>query len=227
MSELMKALQGEPHTVASHEDGRTVLTVTARHLRPADAKANDAAAVAFAFGGVGVAIWIALTMQGVTVEAAMVLVAGMFGAPFLKASHREWGHEKTVIRVTEDSISVLRPPVWLETPQWERFDRRHPHRFLVVEHDKAQAERDKIDFQIRNKPGTQITRYYTDAHVVVLEYLGQRFDLMEVMGGRPARDILGRLTLCDEIMNGFVSARQRLPMRPEDEWSGPTSSVPR
>lgn len=226
MNPLMKAFEGEPKTEITNQNGATVITVSAKHIRPRDARANDDAAILFGFGAVGVAIWIAVAMQGITPEAIMTACAGLFGRPLLQMSYREWGHVTTNLQFTEEFIFIQRAPVWFETPQWEKFDRRSPHRFVVLEHEKAREEKDEIEYRARNNPGKRVARYYTDSYFVVLEYLGQRVDLVEVMGARRARAILERLVLCDEYMNGVVSARQRLPLRPQDEWSGPSSSVP-
>lgn len=54
----------------------------------------------------------------------------------------------------------------------------------------------------------------------------QRFDVAEVMGQRRASAILDRLSFCDKYMDSLTDARKRLPIRPEDEWSGPSGSIP-
>ncbi len=97
---------------------------------------------------------------------------------------------------------------------------------MRVEHDRAQLERDEHQYQKQNSPAVRLTRYYSDAYIVVLEQLGQRYDIAEVMSERRADEILARLTLCDEYMKGIVNNRKRIPMRPEDQWAGQTGSVP-
>ena len=63
-------------------------------------------------------------------------------------------------------------------------------------------------------------RYWEDYEV------GQRFDIAEVMGERPANAILDRLAFCDKYMSDLANNKKGLPMRAEDEWSGPTGSIP-
>ena len=133
------------------------------------------------------------------------------------------------VKFTEDSIllqRVRKAPSWELEADWQRFDRAHEHRFVLMQHDKAQAEKDDIDYQIRNKPGLRVARYYGESWYVVLEYLGQRFDIAEVMGQRRANAILDRLAFCDKYMDSLVDVRKGLSIRPQDDWSGPSGSVP-
>lgn len=146
--------------------------------------------------------------------------------PYLKRDARNDMAVKTIIRFTESSIAVKPGSMMNPDPEWKVFDSRLPHRFIRISHDRAQYEKDEHDFRRRTAPAARLTRYYSDAFIVVLEQLGQRHDIAEVMGAKRADEILARLALCDEYMRGVVNERQRLPMRPEDQWSGTTGSVP-
>lgn len=225
MSDVIKAFKGGPETVFSQEDGGQVITVTAKHLRPSDVQNNDAACTIIGWGGVILAGYLA--SQGAGEGALWSLGAGILFGTVMKVWHRQDGHEKTTIRFTEKQIQIQRPPKFIEKVECETFDRRLPHRFMVVEHDRAREERDDIEFSIRTHPGKRIVRYYTDAWIVVLEYLGQRFDIAEVMGARDARAIMERLALCDEYMNALHGTGSRVAVEPAQEWSPPTSPLPR
>lgn len=225
MNALAKAFQGEPQTTLTEANGQTSITVAARHLRPDDAHGGDLFAACLAGGFGGLSVFYAVGAQEIW-GPLLIAVTAFWSHSFMREQFREWGQATTNIRFTEDAIYFQRAPLLFEEVGWEKFDRRSPHRFVILEHERAREEKDEIEYRVRNNPKRRVARYYTDSYFVVLEYLGQRIDLVEVMGARRARAILERLVLCDEYMNGVVSARQRLPMRPEDEWSGPSSSVP-
>ncbi len=227
MTTAIKAFEGEPATTLTHENGRAVITVTMRHLRPDDAAGADMMGTVLACGAVGLAGWIAYEMMEITAASIALFVGGIVGRPLLQPRLRAMGRVTAAVKFTEERIFFQKAPDLIAASPWREFDRRHPHRFVLVEHDNAQAEKDRIEYDQRNNPGRRVARYYTTSWFVVLEYMGQRYDLAEVMGQREATAILDRLNLCDQYMNGVVSARQRLPMRAEDEWPGSTGSIPR
>jgi hypothetical protein len=229
MNALAKVFEGEPRTEVAVADGRTTITVDLRHLRPFEAQAADDTASLLALAAVGVAGWISYEAMTVTAPAIAFFLGGMCGRPFMQKNIREAAQVTATVKFTEDSIllrRVRKAPSWELEADWQRFDRAHEHRFVLMQHDKAQAEKDDIDYQIRNKPGLRVARYYGESWYVVLEYLGQRFDVAEVMGQRRANAILDRLTFCDKYMDSLTDARKRLPIRPEDEWPGPSGSIP-
>lgn len=227
MDGFQTAFQGEPETVIGTDNGRTTITVTARHLRPDDANIADLDGIVCALGAVGLAGWIGYETMEVSAPVIGLFCGGLFGRPLMQLQFRRWSQRTATIVFTEDSIAVQKAYRKLLEPAWHSFDRRHPHRFVLLPHDKAQAERDELEYQVRSTPARRVTRYYSDAFVVVLEYMGQRFDVAEVMGKRKATAILDRLSLCDQYMNGLAAAGQKIPLSPADEWAGTGGSVPR
>ncbi len=229
MDGFLKAFEGEPKTEIVTEGGRTAITVAMRHLRPFEAQGADETAIWLAVAASGLGGWISYEAMAITAPAVALFLGGLFGRPLVQKKLRVVAQVTANIKFTDDSIflqRVQKPPFWDPEPEWQRFNRSHEHRFVLIPHDKARAEKDEIDFQTRNKPGTRVTRYYGESRFVVLEYLGQRFDIAEVMGERRANAILDRLNLCDKYMDDLANAHKALPMRAEDEWSGSTGSIP-
>jgi len=226
MDEFKAAFKGDPKTDIEIASGKTSVTVDLKHLRPEDAMGADGAAVLGVFGLVALALWIAVATQEVSALTMILFACGVFGRGYMALKLREATQVSATVRITEESILLKPAPVWRPVTEWVQFDRRHPHRFVLLPHDKTQQELDQHEYQRRNAPAARTPRYYSDSWIVVLEYLGQRHDVAEVMGARHANAILARLTLCDEFMKGVVNASKRLPMRPEDQWPGQTGSVP-
>lgn len=226
MNPLEEVLKDGPKTTIATENNQVVITVEARHLKPLDAKIADVEGSLAAWGVVIGATWMGLTVEDAAVMASVLGLGGVVGRRSLQRYARQHSEEVTTVRFTETGIGVLQPPSGLRPAEWKYFDSRLQHRFVRLTHDWAQDEMDKHAYQNQNSPGARRTRYYSDAYFVVLEQLGQRYDIAEVMGERRADEILARLTLCDEYMKGVVNERKRIPMRPEDQWSVQTGSVP-
>lgn len=226
MNPIDEVLKDGPKTTVTTENGQVVMTVEAQHLTPFEAKTADIEATLLAWGAVIGAAWLGITEPDAAGLATVLGLGGMCGRTYLQRYARKHSDQTTTVRFTETGIGVLPPSLWPPNQQWKCFDSRLPHRFFRVEHDRAQQERDEHQYQRQNSPGVRLTRYYSDAYIVVLEQLGQRYDIAEVMSERRADEILARLTLCDEYMKGIVNNRKRIPMRPEDQWAGQTGSVP-
>lgn len=226
MNPFLEAIKDGPKTTLGTDSGRVVMTVEASHLTPFDAKIADFEAVLVMFGAVIGGIWMAMAAPDFAVPAAGLFLSGVCGRTYLQRTSRQQSEVTTIVRFTETKIEVKAASAWELNPEWKSFDSRLPHRFVRVPHDWAQHERDEHEYQRRNSPEARLTRYYSDAFIIVLEQLGQRHDIAEVMTAKRADEILTRLTLCDEYMKGIVNERKRLPLRPEDQWSGQTGSVP-
>lgn len=229
MNELAKVFEGEPRTEITTEGRQTTISVAVRHLRPWDAQSADETSILLRLGEAAVAGWITYASMDVTVPAVALFVGAICGLPFTQKMVRQVGHVTATVKFTEDSIHLQRvrkPPFWQPEENWHRFNRSHEHRFVLYPHDKARAEKDEIDYQLRTKPGRRVTRYYGESWYVALEYLGQRFDIAEVFGKRQADAILDRLTFCDKYMEGLADARKGPSLKPQDEWAGPSGSLP-
>lgn len=229
MNDLAKVFEGEPRTEITTEGGQTTISVAVRHLRPWDAQSADETSILLRLGAAAVAGWITYESMDVTVHAVGLFVGALCGQPFMQKKLRHVGQVTATVRFTEDSIylqGVRKPPFWQPEENWHRFNRSHEHRFVLYPHDKARAEKDEIDYQLKTKPGRRVTRYYGESWYVALEYLGQRFDVAEVFGKRKADTILDRLTFCDKYMEGLADARKGPSLKPQDEWAGPSGSLP-
>jgi len=229
MNDLAKVFEGEPRTEITTEGGQTTISVAVRHLRPWDAQSADETSILLRLGAAAVAGWITYESMDVTVHAVGLFVGALCGQPFMQKKLRHVGQVTATVRFTEDSIylqGVRKPPFWQPEENWHRFNRSHEHRFVLYPHDKARAEKDEIEYQLKTKPGRRVTRYYGESWYVALEYLGQRFDVAEVFGKRKADTILDRLTFCDKYMEGLADARKGPSLKPQDEWAGPSGSLP-
>ena len=118
---------------------------------------------------------------------------------------------------TEKTFSILRGN------RWETFDRQLPHRFVLLPHDKTQAERDQHEYDQKKASlsGHAImpVRYYGNSFIVCFEYLGQRNDILEVFGPKEAQAILTRLNACDSVMDAQSKKGSGTTFDPSDEWA--------
>lgn len=225
MNDMMQAFSGDPKTTVAQVNAETHVTVEATSLAPGDAKKADLDGVLCMLAIMIVSVVIGFNEQDVRIPLVGWFIAAA-GLSFFREEGRKHAQKVATIVLTETTIFLKEPPQLFQADKWRSFDRRHPHRFVLVAHERAQAEQDDIQFRQR-QGNVRVRRYYTDSFFVVLEHLGQRYDIAEVMGPRNANAILARLNLCDDFLDGIVSDRQLLPTRPEHQWSGALGSVPK
>jgi hypothetical protein len=225
MNDIMNAFAGGPKTTFFNANGQTEIKIEASHLRPGDARAADNEAVITVLFFIIGSVFAAIHEQNLVI-AVVVAICGFASIGYLKAESRKMATKVATIVFSETTIFVMEEPELFRKDRWRTFDRRHPHRFVLVPHELARQEEDLIQHRQRMGASGRPTRYYSESFFVVLDYLGQRLDLAEVFGQRNANDILARLNLCDEYMKGIADARQMLPTRPEHQWSGATGSIP-
>ena len=107
--------------------------------------------------------------------------------------------------------------------RWQIYDRRLPHKFALILHDKTQAEKDANELAVRQGQahGQVIApkRYYGDSFHLSFEYLGQRNDVLTVYGHKEALEILNRLKACDEVLDGEIHMGDGTALDPEDQWT--------
>lgn len=225
MTSVLQALEGEPKTEMLSINGRTVINVEITHLPPAMAQDADGCA------WLGACLLFLAPFGIGYVEQDFTALMGMLWAASTCAYHplrywcREAARETAKVRFTEKTFEMN----WKDN--WRTFDRDHSHRFILLEHDKARDENDELDFKRQqasaNGQAQRVTRYFSNAYIVALEYLGQRFDIAEVMGRKEATAIVARLTLCDEMMKSLVNSRPSVVLKPEDEWDELPGGLPR
>ena len=98
------------------------------------------------------------------------------------------------------------------------FDRSLPHRFVCLEHDKAQKEADRGVLPKK--------RVYAKSRILAFMYYGQRLDVLDIYGFKAARRFLDRCQACDAWMeatnkhgNGFATA-------PYEDFSSQAGNLP-
>lgn len=225
MNDISNAFRGGPKTTFFYPNGQTEIRVDAAYLSPGAARNADFDAVFTAIVIMIGAFFFAGASDSPAI-AAIGFIGSLASIGYMKVESRKQAMKVATIVFSETTIFVLEEPELFRKDRWQTFDRRHPHRFVLVPHELARQEEDQIQHRQRMGGSHRPTRYYSESYFVVLEYLGQRFDLAEVMGQRNANDILARLNLCDEYMKGIADARHILPTRPEHQWSGATGSIP-
>jgi hypothetical protein len=224
MTSVLQALEGEPKTEVVQIKGRTIITVEAKHLPPEMARNADDGAWWGAFLMVLAPFGIGYAAEEFNALMGAIWIASACAYHPLRLFFRAASHEVATVRFTEKTIE-------LEMGAKSRsFERDHSHRFVLLEHDRTRSENDELDYlrQRASKDGQprRITRYFSNAYIVAFEYLGQRFDIAEVMGRKEAMAILARLNLCDEMMKSVVSTRPGVVLKPEDEWDELPGGLP-
>ena len=143
--------------------------------------------------------------------------------PLLNWFWRLFLYKETQLVMTTDKFKFLS---W---KGWQSYDRKLPHRFALVLHDKTQDEKDAHDLAVRQGQahGQVIApkRYYTDSYHLSFEYLGQRNDVLTVYGHKEALEILARLKACDEILDGVARMGDGIALDPEDQWNNQPGGI--
>lgn len=106
---------------------------------------------------------------------------------------------------------------------WRTYDRQLPHKFALIPHDKARAEKEAHDLETRREQArgqfVSKTRYYGESYHLSFEYLGQRNDVLTIHGRKEALAVLARLKACDEVMDAEARMGDGIALDPEDQWS--------
>jgi len=226
MEQYKSPFEGEPRTdQKTDETGAMTFTVTTRTLTPLRARIVD---------GVTVLLILYIAVIGILVGirehdpwAWVFLVGGpLAGHRVIRRWIAEEFETKTVMHFTDTTFAVKHGLAGA----WESFDRRHAHRFALVQHDHARREQaehehgQRID-QTKGR-ATWRTPYYQESYFVSFEYLGQRNDLMAVYGRQEALAILARLKACDEVMESQARNGKGVPLNPRDEWGEQPGDIP-
>ena len=218
MRTAISPLQGEPHTVSlTDENGEDGFEVRAQALSAKRARAADGLGKLSCMLSV-----IVVSIVLLNIPDAGWLTWLLIGAPFLTTTPHfqtlwaQWLKQTTTMRFTEDRFGVLRYGVW------QTHNRRFRHSFAIIEHDDAENERRQHEFtkdsaRARGR-AVSLKPYFGDTFIVVLEILGQRYDLIEVYGRKEAMTIVARLRACDEIIEGRDQRGRGAALVPADEW---------
>lgn len=217
MEILKQPFEGEPETrEVSTADGQTEYHVTVKELTPLRARVADIADVLVGIYVTGLII--ALFLNDPHQDWAAVVTAALFFGCYWKARPglRNSFRKKTKLRLNAEHLAI-----W-QSAGWVCFDRKLPHRFGILQHDYAQMEKLKVEFE-RQKAAMKrkvLFRkpYYGDSFIVCLDYLGQRQDLVTVYGRKEASAVVARLQACDEIIESRLRQGRGAPIDPADQW---------
>lgn len=226
MEQYKSPFEGEPRTEQTFDEaGHMSFTVTTRTLSPLRARIADGLTAALIAYVVLIGIAVGIREQD---PWAWLFLCGI-PLIFCRVIRRWVAHEfrqKAVMSFTDNSFSVKRGL----RGKTESFDRRHAHRFALIQHDRAREEQLRHEYE---RQEDQLKRrtvwrapYYQDSYVVSFEYLGQRNDLIEVYGRPQALAILARLKACDEVMESQARKGNGVPLHPRDEWGDQPGDIP-
>lgn len=216
---ILEVFRQGPETEVGQTTEGLQFCVKAKYLSPLAADEADTMGIACALAAVLGSGFIGYQMGEINLLVGGLFAGGLFGRPVFQTYFRESSAKTATVYFTEKAI-------YLEGKKGQiRLDRHHRHRFVMYEHPKAVIERDKIEIA-KAKGQTNWVRYYSDSFVIALEYLGQRYDIAEVMRRNDAEVIIARFNLCDEYLDDLANSRKTNPLNPEDEWHDPTGGLP-
>lgn len=217
-STLKSPFDGDPKTIQeTDENGGAVLYVAAKSLTADAAQAAEVLVLLsmLYLWGLG-AYWLCQE----PFDAVNFAVLAICPFPFRSLLRKLWRHplrRTTTVCFTDKTFSVWRGD------RWEMFDRQLPHRFVLLQHDRTQAERDEHELEKQKasiaRTAFMPVRYYGNAFIVCFEYLGQRNDVLEVFGPKEAQTILTRFNACDSVMDAQLKKGKVTSFDPADEWS--------
>lgn len=103
------------------------------------------------------------------------------------------------------------------------FDRRHPHAFVVIPHDKTDREEERLSkaehkAQMKGRV-IRKKRYFGKSSHLYFEYYRQRYDLIAVYGPQRALTLAYHLQTVDELIDAEAQTGKGTALRPADEWS--------
>ncbi len=208
---------GWPRTVHELDGG---LSVHVDALTPEGMKQADAIGtlVMFLLLGIGV-----LTMQ--TGRWCLIPFGSAFILPLLVSAclYRALRAQRQV-KFTPTEFKVLGKRGWYS------FDRTIEHSFVMLEHDKAQREREGEAMRARRDQSkgqfTTYKRYYSESFHIALNYYGQRHDIVTVIGEQDARAIAARFQACDRFMDNQAKMGDRGVLAPQDQWDTQSGGLP-
>lgn len=233
MLELMKRpkarspFRGKPTTCdLHHRDGSLRgYRVTAEYLTPLRAKIADYSAKGLVAAAMA-AGFIAATHEQPNNDALLLgsLIIPPLSYPLARFLLRSELRKSTTCEITADTFRIN------GMLGWKTYDRNLPHRFAILEHDKAQRERDAHELADRKamQKGKVLkqTKYYQEGWHVVFEYTLQRIDIADVYGLKDARAIQARLAGCAQVMDALAGNGNGPAMIPAHQWSDAPGDIP-
>lgn len=218
-TKIVTPFDGEPQTeLFTDEHGNTAFRIKAQALTPEGVKRSEIWA-GFSILGLMILGFHALTQQPDAPAGAWfaLLIAPLVAYPVIQKFWALSYIKETEIVITVTEFRVKR---W---NGWQVFDRSLTHKFVLIEHDKTQKEKDANEFAVRQAQarGQVIApkRYYGDSFHLSFDYLGQRNDVLSVYGRKEAIAIVARLKACDDRLNQLSGMGDGAALDPDDQWS--------
>jgi len=225
-SNIRSPFAGKPKTVQTVDsNGAPLFIVSPRVLTPFRAKAADILTPLAALAGTIYAVLQVFAMPDANVLHWLAALAGpSFVGVILNPGVRWLFRKRSHIILGVNQVSLRR------RFGTKIYDRQLPHKFSLIEHDKALDEKDAHEFQIMaaqtKRKAVRKVRYYTESWHLSFDYLGQRNDLMTIFGRKSAQAVLARLKAIDEVLDSAASKGQGTPLSPQDEWGEQPGQIP-
>lgn len=219
--------RGKPTTwPLSNRDGSPRgFRIKLNYLTPWRAKIADGLAVASTGGAMLGGFYAASSTQpqdDVFIIAATLAPMALYR--LFKLMHRHDLRKTTIVEVTRDHFRIN------GVFGWKTYDRNIPHRFAILQHDKAQREWEGHELEARKAAmkGKVLnkTKYYQESWHVVFDYALQRIDIADVLGIKEARAIQARLAGCAQVMDALAGAGPGPVMTSEQEWREGPGGIP-
>lgn len=206
-------------------NGRSTFTVRPVYLTPQGAKAAGPLATLTALA---VMVFCLLGMMKTRDAPTAAYLLAMFG-PWL--FHWMFVHLWCALltATTEIVLSAARFSV-RRGGDWEHYDRTLPHRFALVPHDKARAEREFNDFRrqaaaTEKRKAARTYTWYGESWHLSFDYLGQRNDVLTIYGRPAALALRDRLKACDDVLDA-ETRKGGVALSPAQEWGEQPGDIP-
>lgn len=223
MKQSLSPFHGYPKTRQYDDDhGHPAFKVVPSYLTPTGARIADTI-------GIGCMVWFVLlgvaslgnpAAQGGGLFAIIIPILLLAA---IQAMCRSFFKTQTKLELTNEHFIVY------GAFGSRQFDRSLPHRFTLIPHDKTEEEQEKHLLEERQAQSRgQIIKkrkYYGDAYHLSYEYLGQRNDILTVMGKKDALAIAARLKAIDDVLNANSGRSEGVFLTPEEEWDEDSGDI--
>jgi hypothetical protein len=224
-NDKISPFSGRPHTELGYEEtGVPFFEVTPREQTPDSAKWAESLGTASAFAVFGFSVYALI----LTEPDPWVWIAGLVLPWMMAPLFKKWYAWK-LSRVTRVVFTPTEFRV-LTKGGWDIFDRTLTHRFVMLRHDLTRAEAEQRELQMRRaqQRGRIVNpqRYYGESYHIVFEYMGHRYDVLDVYGKPRATAALARFKACDDVMNNAAHMGGGEVLNPGEQWGEQPGGLP-
>mgnify|MGYP001023970312 CR=1 FL=1 len=226
MNDKISPFHGKPFTTEHiDKDGNLTFTIEAKYFTP---EAHSINSFLIKFTGIIIGFFLFIMLfapepkPGGAVAAILITIAAS-AFLILRAFWNMAFTSIQIFEITEDGFCAK--GLFSD----KKFDRRIPHKISIMEHDKAQWERDDIErrraeAQLKGTT-TEIKRLYTESYHLSFDYMGQPNRLITLYGLNNALAIASRLNACGEAIKGRSRFSDGIPLSPNDDWQSGGSDL--